>query len=110
MTGRIDVYVARTADGERMTGWCGKRVPSCKSVDVRTFFDPEADRNLSNAVPAPTAKQFDPRVAPRAWTLRSALPDVPEQPREAPGEHCGKRFRTATGIEWHMTNIHGAAS
>jgi hypothetical protein len=105
MTGTLNVYIPRRADGELMTGPVSKRRPYPKSVDVRTFFDPLADRNLPNALPTPKPKPFNPLVAPRGWRLRpverASLPEV-----AVPAEHCGRRFRTPSGLAWHMTNAH----
>jgi hypothetical protein len=49
----------------------GKPLP--KDPDVRTFFDPLSNANLSNALPTPVAKPFDAAAVARAlakgWSL-----------------------------------------
>lgn len=84
MSGRIDLFIPRTADGELMTGevpkGMRKRATFTKSIDVRTFFDPLADHNLPGAIPAPKARPFNPHVAPRGWRLATPIADEPTSP------------------------------
>lgn len=124
MTGTVNVFIPIRADGERMTGevpkGMRKRATFTRSVDVRTFLDPLATRNLSNAIPAPKPKPFNPKVAPKGWSLRpvvavvepvvepTSVPTVEVRPEHA--EHCGKTFRTPNGYAWHLTNMHPAVA
>lgn len=106
MTGRIDIFIPRTADGDLMTGPVPKhRLPKVRSIDVRTFFDPLADRNLPNAIPAPKAKPM-PRFAPKCWRLAPEVEVAAIPQAQVPAAHCGRRFRTPSGFAWHMTNVH----
>lgn len=116
MNGTINVFIPRTADGELMTGPVPKhRLPKVRSVDVRTFFDPLADRNLPNAIPAPKPKPFNPNIAPKGWSLRPVEPaPVAVEPVAAPARpaagkptcpRCGKAFRLASGLAWHVANM-----
>jgi hypothetical protein len=130
MNGTINVFIPRTADGERMTGPVPKhRIAYPRSIDVRTYFDPLADRNLPNSIPvAPKAKPV-PKYAPKGWSLRPldtpvsrapadlqvVVPEVKSIPTvEVPtvpasqlaSMHCGKRFRTPSGFAWHLRNVH----
>jgi len=126
MTGTLNIYIPRRADGERMTGVMPEgqraRATFTRSVETRSFFDPEADRNSSNAIPVTdprhplhprhVAKRGPlPMIAPAGWSLRPVAPVAPEPVREVevPAEHCGKRFRTPAGLAWHLTNIHAGA-
>jgi hypothetical protein len=116
----INFYMPRGADGELLTGHVSKRRAYPKSVDVRTFFDPLADRNASNAIPLPMRRKPVPpmTVASRGWRITPVLPDTSEsaQPEPiiptvevAPADvrfrcpRCGRRnFRTSAGLGWHV--------
>jgi hypothetical protein len=115
MNGTVNVYIPRTADGELMTGPVSRhRLPRVKSVDVRTFYDPLADRNLSNAMPLPARRTPVPPTtfAPRGWRLRpvvpvvvALIPEIEVDPEcvQFACRKCGKRgFRKPSGLAWHV--------
>lgn len=75
MTGTVNIYIPRSADGSPMTGPVPKgqraRATKTRGTDVRTYFDPLAGRNLSNAIAKPPKpKPYNPRIAPSGWSLR----------------------------------------
>lgn len=105
MNGTINVFIPRTADGELMTGAVPKhRLTYPRSVDVRQFIDPLADRNLPNALPTPKAKPFNPSIAPKGWRLRPVQPVAVVAPaRGLTCPRCSRSdFRTANGLTWHV--------
>ncbi len=132
--GTVNVYIPlNSATGDRLTGVVAKgaravarRTPR---TDVRSFFDPDATRNLAGAIPVQDARHPLhprnvakrgplPRIAPAGWSLRPVVLTVPENvvrddqevPEvEVPAEHCGKTFRTPSGYAWHLANVHPAA-
>jgi hypothetical protein len=114
--GRIDIFIPRDANGDLLTGPVPKhRLTYPRSIDVRTFFDPLADRNLPNALPSPKPKAAPiATVAPRGWRLRPVeVPTVPswegqaaERPAKPAGLTCARclrsDFRTSNGLAWHV--------
>ena len=117
----INIYIPRNPDGTPMTGPVPKgqraRLIRTKGIDIRTYFDAEADGNLHNAIRTlPKAAPLNPRIAPRGWSLRPAVVPVekvdPEHAAspEVRAGHCGKTFRTQNGYAWHIANVHQAAA
>ena len=123
--GTVNVYIQIRADnGERSTGivpkGSRKRATFTRSVDVRNFFDPLADRNLPNAIrTAPKAKPFDPRVAPKGWRLRPVEPVaepvvtpatvIRAKPAGLTCPRCLRSdFRTSNGLAWHVDHCASA--
>jgi hypothetical protein len=124
--GTVNVYIPLRADnGERSTGivpkGSRKRATFTRSVDVRTFFDPLADRNLANALPSPKPKAAPiATVAPRGWRLRpvevgtapSRQGQAAERPAKPAGLTCPRclrsDFRTSNGLAWHVDHCASA--
>jgi hypothetical protein len=132
MTGIVNVYIPLRGDGERMTGVIPRgqraRATFTRSAEGRSFFDPEADRNASNAIPLTNLRHpFHPRnvakrrplpkAAPAGWSLKpmsqshaSAVVAAAGEPELEGPTHCGKRFRTSAGFAWHLANIHAGSA
>jgi hypothetical protein len=134
MTGTVNVFIPRTASGDLLTGEVSRTRPRVRSIEVRTYLDPMADRNLSNALPLPARKARSVTAAPRGWRLApkestSELRPVPNDPpveRTLPASSepsrpvppvaqgatcpsCGRTGfrRSGKGLAWHVQYCHG---
>ena len=91
MTGTVNVYIPRDSNGDPLLSPVARGARGSRKVPslaVLTFADPDAPRNLANAIPI-TDKRYPShkpatfgRVAPRGWHLRpvtdQAVHDRPE--------------------------------